>query len=377
MGGDTMKTLIYAQDIDHLAMGATVLGTGGGGDPYIGALMAKQAIEKNGPVELITIDELGDEDLVIPSAMMGAPTVMIEKMPSGDEPAQAFTQLEKFLGRKAAATVSIEAGGLNSTIPFVVAAELGIPILDGDGMGRAFPEIPMTTFHFGGIAATPMMVVDEKGNSVLLSTKDNAWTEALSRSATIVMGGSSMLALYPAEARRLRSHLVHGTISKAIQIGKLLAKKEDSSVRLRNLLQFTGGVELFRGKITDVMRRTEGGFARGTVSLEGMGTDAGAVCRLEFQNENLIAIRDGLPVATVPDLITVLDQETIRPITTEELRYGQRVVTIGIPCADVWRQPECLKLVGPRYFGYDLDFTPLAVPADDQRSVTDDLSSRN
>jgi uncharacterized protein len=356
-----LKTLIYAEDIQYLALGATVLGTGGGGDPYIGALMAVQAIEKHGPIELVSIDELSDDALVIPSAMMGAPTVMIEKMPSGEEPVQAFTQLERFLGRKAAATVSIEAGGLNSTIPFVVAAELGIPIVDADGMGRAFPEIPMTTLHIGGISATPMMVVDEKGNSVLLSTKDNAWTEALSRNATIVMGGSSMLAIYPAEAKRMRTNLVHGTISKAIQIGKLLAKHEDASVRLTNLLEFVGGKELFRGKVTDVMRRTVGGFARGTMSAEGLGQDEGSVCRLEFQNENLIAIRDGTPIATVPDLITVLDQETIRPITTEELRYGQRVVIIGIPCADVWRRPECLQLVGPRYFGYDIDFTPLDV----------------
>lgn len=111
-----MRRLIHARDIDYLALGATVLGTGGGGDPYIGALMAKQAIEQYGPVELISIDELADDDLVIPSAMMGAPTVMVEKMPSGDEPVKAFTQLEKFLGRKAAATVSIEAG--DSTLRF-------------------------------------------------------------------------------------------------------------------------------------------------------------------------------------------------------------------------------------------------------------------
>lgn len=355
-----MRKQIRAEDIDYLALGATVLGTGGGGDPYIGALMAKQAIEKHGPVELISIDELPNDSLVIPSAMMGAPTVMVEKMPGGQEPVEAFTQLERFLGKKAAATVSIEAGGLNSTIPFVVAAELGIPVVDADSMGRAFPEIPMTTLHFGGVSATPMMVADEKGNTVLLSTINNSWTEALSRNATIVMGGASMLALYSASVQTMKEHLIHGTISKAIEIGTLLAKREDASVRLRRLLRLTGGVELFRGKIADVMRRTVEGFARGTVTIEGIGGDTDSICRLEIQNENLVAIRDGEPIATVPDLITVLDQETAKPITTEELRYGQRVVLIGMPCAPVWHQPECLKLVGPRYFGYDIDFKPLS-----------------
>jgi DUF917 family protein len=360
MGEIELRTRIEAKDIDALALGATVLGTGGGGDPYIGALMAKQAIEQHGHVELITIDELDGDDLVIPSAMMGAPTVMVEKIPSGAEPVAAFRQLEQFLGRRAAATVSIEAGGLNSTIPFVVAAELRIPVVDADSMGRAFPEIPMTTLHLGGVSATPMVVVDEKGNAVLLSTINNAWTEALSRNATIVMGGSSMLALYAAPASQMRRHLIHGTLSKAIELGRLLMSSAGAADKLASLLEATQGQRLFSGKIVDVMRRTEGGFARGTVTFEGLGVDAGSVLRLEFQNENLVAMRDGVPLATVPDLITVLDAETVQPITTEELRYGQRAVVIGMPCAPVWRSEQALALVGPRYFGYDLDYIPLA-----------------
>lgn len=363
VGEMALRKLIHAADIDDLALGATVLGTGGGGDPYIGALMAKQAIEEHGPVELITIDELADADLVIPSAMMGAPTVMVEKIPSGAEPVAAFRQLEQFLGQRAAATVSIEAGGLNSTIPFVVAAELRIPVLDADSMGRAFPEIPMTALHLGGISATPMVLVDEKGNAVLLSTIHNAWTEALSRNATIVMGGSSMLALYAASAADMRQHMIHGTLSKAMELGHLLMSPLTTEEKLSRLLETTAGQRLFSGKIVDVMRRTEGGFARGTVTLEGMGRDADSVLRLEFQNENLVALRDGVPVATVPDLITVLDAETVRPITTEELRYGQRAIVIGMPCAPVWRSEQALALVGPRYFGYDIDYTPLSARA--------------
>ena len=68
--------------LEDLALGAAVLGTGGGGDPYIGKLMARQAIRDYSPVELYTLDELDDDDLVVPTAMMGAPTVMVEKMPA-------------------------------------------------------------------------------------------------------------------------------------------------------------------------------------------------------------------------------------------------------------------------------------------------------
>ena len=52
--------------------------------------MARQAIRDYGPVELYTLDELDDDDLIVPTAMMGAPTVMVEKMPNGDDIVNAF-----------------------------------------------------------------------------------------------------------------------------------------------------------------------------------------------------------------------------------------------------------------------------------------------
>src|SRR5699024_12085343 len=136
-------TLIGKEEIENLAIGAALLGTGGGGDPYIGKLMALQAIEKYGPVKLISADELNDDDLVVPSAMMGAPTVMVEKVPSGDESLAAFSALAEYLGKKITATMTIEAGGVNPLLPLALAAQTGFPVVDADGMRRASLEIQM------------------------------------------------------------------------------------------------------------------------------------------------------------------------------------------------------------------------------------------
>jgi DUF917 family protein len=73
----------------------------------------------------------------------------------------------------------------------------------------------------------------------------------------------------------------------------------------------------------------------------------------------LLAVRDGRVIASVPDLITILDAETGEPVTTEGLRYGFRVVVLGIPCDPRWRTPDGLALVGPRYFNYDIEFVPV------------------
>ena len=150
--------IITEEDLEYIAVGAAVLGAGGGGDPQIGKLMAKQAVHKHGPVKLIKAEDLDDEGLVIPSAMMGAPAVMLEKLPNGSEPAFAFNALEKYLGRKAQAVIPIEEGGLNSCIPIYTAAVLGLPLVDADGMGRAFPELPMVSFSVGGVSSTPMLL---------------------------------------------------------------------------------------------------------------------------------------------------------------------------------------------------------------------------
>ena len=171
--------------LEDIAVGAAVLGTGGGGDPTLGKLMAQQAVAQHGPISLISLDEIADDAWIIPTAMMGAPTVLVEKIPSGTEVLDAFRMVERRLECQAVATFSIEAGGVNSMIPMVVAATFGLPIVDADGMGRAFPEIQMVIPTLHGVTATPMAVADEKGNHVLLETPDNVWTERISRAVTI------------------------------------------------------------------------------------------------------------------------------------------------------------------------------------------------
>jgi uncharacterized protein len=352
---------IDPDDLEAIALGAPILGTGGGGDPYIGKLIAREVMNREGSVRMIPLAEVPDDVLVIASAMMGAPTVFVEKVPSGQEAVAAFRGLEEFLGERAFATYSIEAGGLNSTIPIGTAARLGIPLIDADGMGRAFPEIQMVSPSIYGIPATPMSLADEKGNVVLLQhSLTNEWTERFARTLTVDMGGSAMIALYPMRGRQAKRALIPGSIGYARDIGIQLraawARKTDP---LHAVLHATRGYLLFHGKITDLDRRTEGGFARGAVRLRGFDSDDGAELAIQFQNENLVAERNGRVVACVPDLISILDAETATPITTEGLRYGLRTVVITIPCHPKWRTKKGLELVGPSHFGYSTTFRPL------------------
>jgi hypothetical protein len=97
----------------------------------------------------------------------------------------------------------------------------------------------------------------------------------------------------------------------------------------------------------------------GHATLAGIDAYGGQTLVVRFQNEHLVAELDAEIVVTVPDLIVVLSDETALPITTEGLRYGFRVVVLGIPCDPKWRTAAGLALAGPRYFGYETDYVPV------------------
>lgn len=348
---------IRAEDMEDIATGGAILGTGGGGDPYVGKLMAQQAIKQYGPVNLVDIDELPDDALVVPVCMMGAPTVMTEKLPQGEELINAFRALEQLLGRKIDAVLCGEAGGVNSTTPFVVAAMAGLPLVDGDGMGRAYPELQMVTFTMHGVSATPMVLCDDKGNSLVLETVSNAWTERLARAATVEMGGSALLAFYSMSGAVAKKAIVRGTLTLCSELGRTLREAKAGHVDPVNaIVDKLEADVIFHGRIKDIERRTVGGFARGTARFEGVEEWKGHSFRLDFQNEFLMAERDGEILVTTPDLITVLDAESGLPVTADALRYGLRLKALAMPSNPQWLTPAGIDLVGPRYFGYDTDY---------------------
>jgi DUF917 family protein len=358
-----MSWHLEASQLDDLARGAALLGSGGGGDPYVGRLMVERALERGARITVWDLEEVPDEALVVPTAMMGAPTVMVEKLPSGEEGVHALRTLERHLGRPATATMPIECGGLNSTMPLVVAAQTGKPVVDADGMGRAFPELQMETFHVFGVSGSPMAIANEHHDATLVMARDNRAMEWLARGIAIRMGGAALIAEYPMEGAVARRVSIPGTLSLAIELGRALRRARerhrDPLAELADALApgiYHGPRLLFEGKVEDVLRRTTGGFVRGHATVRPFG--AGPRLRIRFQNEHLVAELEDRVLAVVPDLICVLEAETAEPITTEALRYGQRVRVVAITPPPLMRTPDALEVFGPGAFGLDCEYRP-------------------
>ncbi len=351
-------------DIDRIALGAGILGTGGGGNPYLGSLMAKAQLRMGRAIRVIQPADLAPDAQVQALGGIGAPTVGIEKMEEGDEGVRVLRAIEKFTGRKVDAVIADEIGGSNGIAPMITAAKLGLPVVDADGMGRAFPEVQMTTFFIHGQASAPCALADASGNvQIVTQATSPEMLERLMRAGTVAMGCTAHMATAPMTGDFVRRYGVPLTVSQAWTLGDtVLTAQAEKTDPVAAILAREGGQLLLRGKVSDIARRIESGFVRGRLTVSGLDSFTGRTLEIDIQNEYLVAREAGRILTMVPDLICVVDSESGRPVSTEELRYGLRISAIAIPAPALLRSDRALRSVGPRAFGYDFDFQPLGQP---------------
>jgi DUF917 family protein len=229
-------------------------------------------------------------------------------------------------------------------------------------MGRAFPEIQMDTFSIYGVPIAPAAIADPRHNTVIFSRVDDAFSlERYARAVTIQMGGSVGYAFPMMTGSDMKRTLVPHTVTLAAAIGRAVrAARRNHDDPVSAVLAAGSGVILFDGKVVDVERRNVGGFARGRIVFEGYQAYRGSTLEIDFQNEYLIALVDGEVVAVVPDLICLVGADTAEPVTTELVRYGLRVVVIGMPAHERLKTAEALAVIGPAAFGYpDVAYAPM------------------
>jgi len=355
--------ILTEKDVEHLIIGAAILGTGGGGNPEEGLDLLKKDIKEGRRLAIVSLDEVPNDALIVcpyfcgsiaPSKKKGKTVVFKDPM------AVAFEKMEKHLGKKVFATIAVELGGMNTAIPLHVASMMKLPLLDGDYLGRSAPELLHSSANIFGVPLLPSVAVSESGNIVVIERYADLYEyEDMVRSLSVVAGGFVAVIDTPIDGSVAKKVIIKDTVSKCIEVGKTLKEAnmtgQDPIVKLVKRLN---GVLLFKGLVKNYGWEDKEGFLYGEATYEGIGKWKGHELKIWIKNENIVAWKDGKVVATAPDLICVVNENGYA-ITNAELKEGMKAVVIGARAPEVWLTPKGIELFGPKHFGFSFDYTPM------------------
>ena len=352
---------LQPEELELLATGAWILGAGGGGSPYLGYLNLKRLYKEGHRAQIMQPEDLADDDMIAVVSNMGAPLVGQERLTDPAFATKPVTMMEEYLGRKFRAVMAVEIGGGNAIQPFQVACMTGLPVIDADAMGRAFPEAQMTSFAICDLQPFPLTLADIRDNGVVIPRAASwKWMERLSRKACVEVGSIAATCKAPRTGKEVKDCGILHTVTQAIDIGRTVATaRKQHGDPINAVVDDHNGRVLFRGKVQDMERRATEGFLRGKAEFTGLDDFRGRTFSLDFQNEWLLGRLDGEVSVMVPDIVCVMDTVSGEAIGTEVMRYGQRVTIIALPPPAILCEPRGLRYVGPRAFGYDVDFQSL------------------
>jgi DUF917 family protein len=305
-------------------------------------------VDDRGPVAVVGLDELQDDELVVPCGLIGAPQLANERILSGEEGQVLCRMLEDLHQASVGALMCFEAAGVNGMVPATWAARAGVPLLDADGAGRAFPGFQQRAMHVAGVPASPMVLTDGRDNVLVINSAEDESAARLARSAAAALGGVCAAAGYGMTAGRARTATITGSVSRAVALGRAI-ESHGHPVGPPALAKALDATVLIEGRVTEL--------ERSSVTIGGTAQDAGREMRIELQGGFVVALEDGEVRASVPDLIAVLGADSAAPIATETLRRGERVAVLSAPAHALWQTERGLAVAGPEAFGYGIEYT--------------------
>ncbi|OQU97969.1 Fungal Zn2-Cys6 binuclear cluster domain-containing protein isoform 3 [Cladophialophora immunda] len=353
--------IVSETDLEWLSVGCYILGCAGGGSPKAEFLKLRDQVRAGGKVRIIDSSSLREDALVYWGGMMGSPAVSIERLNSS-ECITAVADLMEYLGHKSFdAVMGLEIGGANGLEPLLIGSSQAFnrPVIDADWMGRAYPTYWQTTIavHESG-QLTPCAIASGDGKTIIMTkSPDDEIVDRALRASCSEMGSRVGMAAKPTTTDRVRSYGVINTLSLSWRIGRTVARaQQESTIHTvaEQIIDEVGGPTtakiLFRGKIVAVERRVFKGHSYGEITIAQTDEDEeeqsyeraavaeGGVVKIPFKNENIYAKHiadDGTEtyLATVPDLISVLDTQSGCALGVPEFRYGLLVTTPSIPAS--------------------------------------------
>jgi DUF917 family protein len=362
------------EDVDALITGLAILGTGGGGDPVRGKQVLEEEFAAGRKLLVADIEDVPDDAFVCSGGIMGSVKALEKVYAEGDTGLleegvvleTAFREMENIMGKKLDFVIPFEAGGINTPIIMSLAARLGIPVINGDALGRSAPETQMTSFIGHGVSLYPMPLVDGYGNTVVVKKAvTSTYADEMGRVVVTRGGGFGGNSHYPMTGKQLKESCVPRCITKSIEIGKAIAAaRQEGKDPVKAFMDTAGGFELFKGIVREVKGEDKGGFYLNRISVEGGGQYKGSVADIVVKNEYMAVWKDGKIKAVFPDLVCILYSDSGEGVMSIDMKPGLEITMVGVKCHQRLRETMETAvgkeaLGGNRYGCPDLEYLPI------------------
>ena len=340
-----MGGILNKQDIVEVLWGATFLGAGGGGSLSFGIDMLDKVEEGGADVrlELISLDEMDEQDYAVMVAGLGSPVNFLSGS-FGPDAVYAFRAFQKAFaaeGKQVKYIYSGEMGGLNTFVPMLVSIlsdknlDKKIKFVDADGNGRAVPELNTSLNSVRGFPPYPIGLGNGIGDMIIAYPVDDKSAEVIARQLCMAYDMKIGFSTWGMSREELRANAHVGCVSYAQSVGKaILAAKEGGTDVIGELQKVMTIRELCTGTIEDIEIKAEGGFDYGVTTVKA---DDDKVYYIDVKNENLI-VRDEAyeAVITVPESICILNATDYTPLTNADTEKGMRIFIGLVPAHPYW-----------------------------------------
>ncbi|WP_409304878.1 DUF917 domain-containing protein [Peribacillus sp. SCS-155] len=355
---------IKKQDIPLLAIGAKILSCGGGGDTRTVQTLLMSIMDNNDSITVKTISDL-EEEWIAPVGIMGSTILYGENIPTGQEGIEALKVYESVSGKNAEALIALEIGGVNALTPLVTAFMAGLPVVDGDAMGRAFPELTMTTFYHADIPLTPFVMQTHQENMYIQGNHDIHETVEMAKEFMFRNGGFAHLLCLCADAKTIKTSMIPGSLKLCYRLGAVITGEQQNRkkiAQMKNVFEnsvYGRPLQIIAGEVSKVTRWFEDGSLIGKLHVDGRGPYSSRSIELEFRNE-FIAIKEDGYICTTPDLILVLDEDSLHPYNVSEIQSEHSVIVFAVPAPSILRTQAMLEYVGPGPFKLPDSYHPVS-----------------
>ncbi|MBB1453747.1 DUF917 domain-containing protein [Pseudoalteromonas sp. SG43-5] len=364
-----MQILNREQLIDIL-YGCAILGTGGGGELSEGINYIDEALALGKTFKLISADEVPAGELVCTPYILGAisPLTDTEERAYANLPRTgkhsilaAYDRALEYMNKESIyGTICCELGGANTAVSFYLAAMFDGYIIDADPAGRAVPEITHSTYYLNNLPAAPIITANEFGECFICeNVMDDLRAETVVRALAKISRNDIAAIDHILPIEQMKDAVIHGTISKALKLGRAMREANNSNENTINVVAEQGkGFVAFEGVVSEFEFKTLEGFTIGEVMLAGTGEFAGNSYKITVKNENMAAFLNGEVHVTIPDLICCLNTQAGTPITNPNYEIGMPVSVIILPAPVEFTTPKGLSIFGPNYAGVKSDYRP-------------------